>query len=76
MSYLESEALCPYFKRDANNVIKCEMCDIKCKDKLMFRFIGYGYCADKFEQCPFKVALDQFHERNPEPAEPIQLSFF
>ncbi len=61
MSYLEAYAICPYYMRDSNNIIKCEMNDIKCRDKEMFRFIGYGFCAKKFEQCMFKQALDNYY---------------
>ena len=64
MSYLESEALCPYYLRDANKVIQCELTTIKCKDKEMFKFIGYGYCANKYNQCMLKKAMDGFYERN------------
>lgn len=83
MSYLESEALCPYYITDKSGVIQCEIGAIRCKDNLMHRFIGYGYCADKFERCPFKIALDKYYERAPEEAvkekcEPLyeQIMFF
>ena len=65
MSYLESEALCPYYKWDRGNTIKCEAGDIICRDKMMYRFIGYGYCAKRYKECPFKIALDGYYDRNP-----------
>ena len=63
MSYLESEALCPYYISDANKVIHCELVTIRCKDKEMFRFIGYGYCANRYCECVLKKAMDGFYER-------------
>ncbi len=64
MSYLESEALCPYYIEDRFGVLKCEIGTIKLKDAEMMRQIGYAYCADKYKECPFKVALDGYYARN------------
>ena len=63
MSYLESEALCPYYKSDDSKVIRCEGAKIKIKDKKMKTEIGYGYCADRYNECTIKIALDNYYER-------------
>lgn len=63
MSYLESEALCPYFDNDAFGIIKCEIGDLKILDNQMKRDVGYGLCASKYEECPFKIALDGYYKR-------------
>ena len=64
MSYLESEALCPYFKGDSKLMLQCECGKLFFGDKEEKREIGYGLCADKFEQCPLKKARDRFYERS------------
>ena len=82
MSYLESEALCPYYIRDVAGIIKCEAVgNVECRDKQMFRDIGYGYCANRYKQCPFKVAMDGYYERNSTDecaadGDPRQIEFF
>lgn len=63
MSYLESEALCPYFDSDAFGIIKCEIGDLRILDNQMKRDVGYGLCALKYDVCPFKTALDRYYER-------------
>ena len=63
MSYLESEALCPYFDSDALGIIKCEIGDLKILDNQMKRDVGYALCASKYEECPFKIALDGYYKR-------------
>lgn len=70
MSYLESEALCPYYQADMFGILKCEIGDLRMRDNLMLREVGYGLCADKYAECPFKVALDNFYGRNAD-AEPL-----
>ena len=64
MSYLESEALCPYYESDKFGIIFCEIGDLKMRDKKMLREVGYRVCADQYEKCPFKIALDNYYERS------------
>ena len=64
MSYLESEALCPYYESDKFGIIFCEIGDLKMRDKKMLREVGYRVCADQYEKCPFKVALDNYYDRS------------
>ena len=63
MSYLESEAICPYFDNDSAGIIKCEIGNLRIMDNQMKREVGYGLCASKYGECPFKVALDHYWER-------------
>ena len=64
MSYLESEAVCPYFVDDTMQFITCEAGMILTKDKGMHRELGYDYCALNYEKCTLKIALDHYYERN------------
>lgn len=64
MSYLESEALCPYFVDDTMHFITCEAGKILTKDKGMHRELGYDYCALNYEKCTLKIALDHYYDRN------------
>lgn len=70
MSYLESEALCPYYQQDKFGILKCEIGDLRMRDSQMMRDVGYRLCADGYMRCPFKIALDSFYERNAD-AEPL-----
>lgn len=63
MSYLESEAVCPYYLIDGFGILKCEIGDLSLKDSRMKIDIGYRLCADKFNSCPFKLALDAYYLR-------------
>lgn len=64
MSYLESEALCPYYESDKFGILHCEIGNLRMRDSQMLREVGYGVCADKYKTCPFKVALDNYYERS------------
>lgn len=63
MSYLNGTALCPYYQYDKDNILHCEIGNIYFFDKYMRRDIGYTYCSQKYEECPFKKALDKYYER-------------
>jgi len=63
MSYLSSVALCPYYQYDKNNILHCELGTIYFFDKQMRKDIGYEFCGQNYNKCPFKIALDSYHER-------------
>ncbi len=69
MSFLDGAALCPYYKYEKINVLHCEIGAISFFDKQMKMDIGYGYCAQEYNECPFKIALDKYYERKPEGSE-------
>ena len=63
VSYIEAVALCPYYQRDDKNIIVCEVGELITRDKFMKREIGYGYCSGDFENCTFKIVLDNYYNR-------------
>ena len=69
MSFLNVEALCPYYKYEKTNILHCEIGNISFLDKQMKIDIGYTYCGYKYDECPFKIALDKYYERKPEGSE-------
>ncbi len=63
MGYLDSEAVCPYYRSERKGVIYCEGGTIKTKDKLMKAELGYGRCGGEWKCCQMKLALDHYYER-------------
>lgn len=65
MSYLVSEALCPYFKSDGveeklrRKFIRCEFGKIFFEDPMFYQLFGYGVCALNCNECTFKKMLDK-----------------
>ena len=62
MSYLESDAQCPYYKYDKGNVLHCEIGRINLSDSDMKKEIAQ-LCIRNMGQCPFKRALDNYYDR-------------
>lgn len=56
---------CPFFKREWNDRIRCEMAMIKPPDSRARRQLLAEYCASEnnYKNCTFYKLLDAFYER-------------
>jgi len=67
MSFLERNALCPYFQydkvKDGVYLICCEIGNISLNSKEYKKAVGYRLCADNYNQCQFKEILDAMYDK-------------
>lgn len=62
-NYMDAMAVCPYYIKEKGGDVLCEAAKIRCKDNAMRRELIYRRCADRYNECQFKIALDNFYER-------------